>query len=83
VGIHLAERTQWRFVARILWAFNIEPAIDGKTGEKIELRTDAYTDGFIRQPLPFTLKITPRSEKHAEVIRTDFKAVKGFLRKWM
>jgi hypothetical protein len=78
----LAERTQWRFVARILWAFNIEPAIDGKTREKMEIRTDAYTDGFIRQPLPFKLRITPRSEKHAEVIKRDFKGVEGFLRKW-
>lgn len=48
----------------------------------MEIRTDAYTDGFIRQPLPFKLRITPRSEKHAEVIKRDFKGVEGFLRKW-
>jgi len=48
----------------------------------IELDTDAYTDGFVRQPLPFKVRITPRSARHAEVIRRDFKAVEEYLRKW-
>jgi hypothetical protein len=69
-------------VAKVLWAFNVDLAVDGKTGEKIELDTNAYTDGLIRQPLPFKLRITPRSGKHAEVIRRDFKGVEEYLRKW-
>ncbi|GKT82454.1 cytochrome P450 [Colletotrichum tofieldiae] len=27
VGFHLAERTQWRIIAQILWAFKIEPGL--------------------------------------------------------
>jgi hypothetical protein len=69
-------------VARVIWGFNIEPEIDGKTGEKIELDSNAYTDGFVRQPLPFKLRITPRSVKHANVIKRDFKGVEEYLKKW-
>jgi len=82
VGIHLAERTQWRLLARILWAFKIERAIDETTGEAIELDADAYTDGIITQPLPFKVRFVPRSEKHVEVIRNDYKSVQGFLEQW-
>ena len=41
VGIHLAERTQWRLTARLLWAYSIEPEVDEK-GNAIDLDTDAY-----------------------------------------
>lgn len=82
VGIHLAERTQWRFTARVLWAFRLEPTTNEKTGEKSALDTEAYTDGFIRQPKPFSLKITPRGEKQADIIRSDFRNVEEFLKMW-
>ena len=82
VGIHLAERTQWRITARILWAFNIEQAVDEETGGLIELDTDAYVDGFLMQPMPFRCRFTPRSEKHVEIIRRDFRNVEAFLKKW-
>jgi hypothetical protein len=81
VGIHLAERTQWRVTAMLLWAFNIEPAID-ETGKEIDLDLNAYSDGFLMQPLPYKVRFTPRSEKHAEVIRKSFKDVESFLKKW-
>lgn len=82
VGIHLAERTQWRITARLLWAFKIEPAVDEATGEKIELDTNAYEDGFLSEPDPFRVRFVPRSEKHAEVLRREFKEVEEFLKKW-
>lgn len=82
VGIHLAERTQWRILARMLWAFHIEPVIDEVTGEKVELNTNAYESGFLFEPKPYKVKFTPRSEKHAEVVRRDFKLVEEFLRQW-
>ncbi|KAF2021108.1 cytochrome P450 2D18 [Aaosphaeria arxii CBS 175.79] len=81
-GIHLAERTQWRMTARILWAFKIEPAIDPVTGKPIELDTSDYIQGLISIPSPFRVNFVPRSEKHAEVIRKDFNSVEGFLKQW-
>jgi hypothetical protein len=82
VGIHLAERTQWRMTATMLWAFKIEPAIDEKTGKPIEVDLKAYTHGFLAQPLPFKARFTVRSEKHAETIRKSYKSVEAFLKKW-
>ncbi|KAF2182292.1 cytochrome P450 [Zopfia rhizophila CBS 207.26] len=82
VGIHLAERTQWRITAKLLWAFNIEPAVDEVTGEVVELDLNSYSEGLLHQPMPYRVKITPRSDKHAEVIRKDFEGVEDFLRKW-
>ena len=81
VGIHLAERTQWRITARILWAFDIKPALDDK-GEEIELDTDAFEDGLLIQPKKFKVRFLPRSEKHLEVIQREFEAVEDFLKKW-
>lgn len=81
VGIHLAERTQWRITARILWAFDIKPAVDEK-GKEVELDTDAYEDGLLIQPKKFKVQFSPRSEKHVEVIQRDYEAIKDFLKKW-
>ncbi|KAF2113642.1 cytochrome P450 [Lophiotrema nucula] len=39
VGIHLAERTQWRMTARILWGFNILPGLD-ENRDEVELPTN-------------------------------------------
>jgi cytochrome P450 len=81
VGIHLAERSQWRVISRLLWAFRIEPAVD-EEGREVELDLDAYEDGFMHQPLPFMVKITPRSDGHAAVIRRDFEDVQDLLKQW-
>jgi cytochrome P450 len=81
-GIHLAERTQWRMLARLLWAFRIEHAVDQKTGAKIELDTDAYEEKLITGPKPFRVQFTPRSQQHVHVIERDLEAVSGLLKKW-
>lgn len=81
VGIHLAERTQWRLIARILWAYDIKPEIDEK-GNELEVDTDAYDDGLLCCPKPFKVRFVPRSEKHVEVIKADFEAVEDYLKTW-
>lgn len=81
VGIHLAERTQWRIVARLLWAFRIEPALD-EAGRPVKLDLEAYQNGFIREPRPYKVRFVPRSEKHAEVVRRNFEAVESYLKEW-
>ncbi|KAF2125588.1 cytochrome P450 oxidoreductase-like protein [Dothidotthia symphoricarpi CBS 119687] len=81
VGIHLAERMQWRIVAQLLWAFNIEPALDEK-GEPIEPDTTAYDAGMVQVPLPYKMRFTPRSEKHAEVVRRELGDIEQLLKEW-
>ncbi|KAF2652642.1 cytochrome P450 2D18 [Lophiostoma macrostomum CBS 122681] len=84
VGIHLAERTQWRVLARLLWAFKIEPAIDDETGFPVPLDTsdDAYGEGLLSHPLPYKVRFTPRSEKHVQIIREEYKNAEEYLSKW-
>ncbi|KAJ4293390.1 hypothetical protein N0V90_008673 [Kalmusia sp. IMI 367209] len=81
-GINLAERTQWRILSRLLWGFNVERLIDEETGQPIDIDTEAYEDGLVPEPKPYRVKITPRSEKHAEIIRRDFGNIEEFLKKW-
>ncbi|KAK7441119.1 cytochrome P450 2D18 [Colletotrichum acutatum] len=83
VGLHLAERSQWRMVAQILWAFKIEPAI-GSDGEEVELDSspEGYIEGLLHTPKKYKVKFVPRSEKHVEVIRQNFDEAVEFLKQW-
>ncbi|KAF2637168.1 cytochrome P450 [Massarina eburnea CBS 473.64] len=81
-GIQLAERTQWRMLARFLWAFRIEQAVDKETGEKIDIDLDAFEDKLITGPMPFQVRFTPRSQRHVEIIRKELDDVSELLKKW-
>jgi cytochrome P450 len=81
-GIHLAERTQWRILARLLWAFRIEHAVDERTGEKIEIDTEAYEEKLITGPKPFRVQFVPRSQQHVRVIEKELEAVGELLKRW-
>ncbi|KAF3034295.1 hypothetical protein E8E12_001930 [Didymella heteroderae] len=80
-GIHLAERTQWRMLARLLWAFRIEHAVDHKGG-RIEIDTEAYEEKLITGPKPFRVRFTPRSQEHIKVIEREMQAAQELLEKW-
>lgn len=80
-GIHLAERNQWRIIAKLLWAFEFEEPRD-ENGETISLDTEAYSVGLLHSPLPFKCVIRPRSSKHVEVIRKEAKAALEDLKRW-
>jgi cytochrome P450 len=80
-GIHLAERTQWRMLASVLWAFKIEHAVD-EEGKSIEIDTEAYEEKLITGPKPFLVRFTPRSEAHVRVIERELENVGGLLKNW-
>lgn len=69
-GIHVAERSLFINIVRVLWGFNI-----GKTktpnGEMIQ-PTTKMVPGFLSVPLPFECTIEPRSMGHAQKIRAEF-----------
>ncbi|CAI0654505.1 unnamed protein product [Colletotrichum noveboracense] len=75
-GIHMAERTQWRSVAQMLWAFKIE-----KDGE-LDTSYEFYEEGFVHATKDFRVRFVPRSERHAEVIREKFVETQEFLKQW-
>lgn len=70
-GMHVAERSLLLGIARILWAFNIEPASDAK-GSPIIPDPDELTQGFVCMPVEFPAKITPRSKEREEIIRREW-----------
>lgn len=71
-GIHVAERSLFLGISRILWAFNIEPALD-QQGQPILPDPDNLTQGFVCLPEEFPAKITPRSKARAERVVQEWK----------
>ncbi|KUL87183.1 hypothetical protein ZTR_05628 [Talaromyces verruculosus] len=73
-GIHLAEKSLFINVARLLWGFNIDFAKDAN-GDVIPL--DFTTAGFLQGsgsiPKPYQCSILPRSKRHEELMRQGWK----------
>lgn len=80
-GIHVAENSLNLVVARMLWAFDILPAKD-EAGVDITVDPNpatAYLNNVIGTPLPFPVRVVPRDEKRAQVIRGAYaEALKGW-----
>ncbi|KAL9622814.1 MAG: hypothetical protein Q9160_002933 [Pyrenula sp. 1 TL-2023] len=81
-GIQLAERTQFRMLSTMLWAFRLEHATNEATGEEIPIDTEAFEDKLITGPKPFKVRFTPRSPKHVEVIKRELAKASGLLKEW-
>ncbi|KAJ4387826.1 hypothetical protein N0V93_008429 [Gnomoniopsis smithogilvyi] len=77
-GMHVADRTLHLAVSRLLWAFNIDKALDDD-GREVVPDPERLTQGFILHPEPFPASITPRSEKHAVLLRKDWEACQQLL----
>ncbi|KAJ5103945.1 Cytochrome P450 E-class group I [Penicillium argentinense] len=77
-GIHVAERSLFLAFSGILFAFNIEPAIDTE-GRHIIPDPDRLTQGFVCMPEEFPAKITPRSRERAAMLCTFGPPVKLIL----
>jgi cytochrome P450 len=70
-GVHVAERSLYINISRVLWGFNISKK---KSPEGISIEpTQAMVRGFMSVPEPFECDITPRSERHAMIIRDAFR----------
>ncbi|KAL4985308.1 cytochrome P450 [Aspergillus falconensis] len=70
LGIHVAERSLFLGMSRILWAFDISPKKDAN-GKEIVPYQERLTQGFVCMPEEFPANITPRDEKRAEMVRNE------------
>ncbi|EXJ80110.1 hypothetical protein A1O1_08252 [Capronia coronata CBS 617.96] len=70
-GMHIAERSLFLAIVRMLWAFDFEKARDAR-GSPITPDIDKLTQGLFVLPEPFPAVIKPRSEGHARLIRTTW-----------
>ncbi|OQD83336.1 hypothetical protein PENANT_c017G07768 [Penicillium antarcticum] len=71
-GIHVAERSLFLGMSRILWAFDIAPDVDGK-GSPILPDPNRLTQGFVCMPEEFPARITARSKERAELIEIEWR----------
>jgi cytochrome P450 len=69
-GVHVAERSLYINISRVLWGFNITKKV-GPDGNLIE-PTQTMVRGFMSVPELFECDITPRSEGHARIMREEF-----------
>lgn len=67
-GMHVAERSLFLGISRLLWGFDFAPAMDAD-GNLVIPDPEKLTQGFVAMPESFQAKITPRSERKAELIR--------------
>lgn len=65
-GVHVAEKSLYLNIARVLWAFNISKKV-GNDGKVVEPNTN-MVPGWMTIPLPFECDITVRSAKKAVLI---------------
>jgi len=72
-GIHVAERSLFLGVSRMLWGFDIAPAV-GPDGKEIMPDQERLTQGFVCMPEEFPAKITPRNEKRKNLIVAEWEA---------
>lgn len=77
-GMHIADRSLFLSIARLLWAFNLEKAVDER-GEDIVPDPDELSQGLLVHPKSFPARITPRSERHAELVRKEWEDCQAFL----
>ncbi|CAG7972379.1 unnamed protein product [Penicillium olsonii] len=70
-GIHVAERSLFLGMARILWAFRIEAEI--VDGRPVLPDPDRLTQGFVCMPEEFGARITPRSQGMADLVVREWR----------
>uniref|UniRef100_A0A8H7KE77 Cytochrome P450 n=1 Tax=Bionectria ochroleuca TaxID=29856 RepID=A0A8H7KE77_BIOOC len=78
-GQPLAEQGLFITVARLLWAYNIQPGLDEK-GQPVELDIFAYTESENTRPEPFKARFTPRSKETEQIILGDAEEAREALR---
>lgn len=78
-GMHVAERSLFLGISRLLWGFNIEAKADERTGEKVIPDPERYTEGLACMPEPYEADIQVRSEARETIMRMEWEAAKTSL----
>ncbi|KAL9622082.1 MAG: hypothetical protein Q9160_003581 [Pyrenula sp. 1 TL-2023] len=71
-GMHIADRSIFLAIARLLWAFHFRRAVDQNSGKEILPDPNDLQDGVMALPNPFPTNIDPRSPEKAESIRQEW-----------
>ena len=71
-GMHIADRSLFLAIARLLWAFSFDRAVDRETGQEIIPDMDHLAEGVMMLPKPFEAKVSPRSTYKAQCVRQEW-----------
>lgn len=71
-GVHIAERSLFLGVSRLLWAFTVTKALDAN-GNPITPDIDDLVGGITVQPREYPATFTPRSDAKVQIIRNAVK----------
>jgi len=72
----------WRIASKLLWAFDISEITNPVTGKVEHLDANAFTSAILLCPLPFTVKVVPRSKEHLACIERELGSALDFLSAW-
>lgn len=70
-GMHIAERSLFLAIARMLWAFDFKLARDA-AGNEVKPDADDLTEGMLVCPKPFPAQIVPRDEKKSARVKAEW-----------
>ncbi|KAI1500781.1 cytochrome P450 [Biscogniauxia marginata] len=71
-GMHIADRSLFLAMSRLLWAFDFHRPIDEATGKEIVPDMNDLTEGLVVQPNPFEAIIRPRNAFKAARVREEW-----------
>ncbi|KAI1660860.1 putative cytochrome P450 [Daldinia decipiens] len=74
-GMHIADRSLFLAISRLLWAFNFQRAIDPDSHKEIIPDMNDLTEGLMVFPTPFPAKIVPRDDRKTRILREEWDQV--------
>lgn len=77
--MHLADRSIYLAISRLLWAFDFRRAVDPDTKQEIFPDMDGLVDGMMCLPGPFKANMVPRSAAKAQCVREEWAEVAKLL----
>lgn len=76
IGLHLAERSLYSMISRVLHTFDIKPGLD-KDGSEIPIDVDAYTTSLTSFVKPFKARFTVRNPQIQETLDKEWTKLFG------
>ncbi|KAL4801508.1 cytochrome P450 [Aspergillus unguis] len=77
-GIHIAERSLFLGISRLLWAFTFYPGKDAN-GNRFEYDIEDLVGGITVQPNEYPVRIEPRAANKVQIIRESVEECKKLL----
>ncbi|KAI1735255.1 cytochrome P450 [Xylaria scruposa] len=78
-GMHIADRSLFLAVSRMLWAFDFKATIDPKTLKEVVLDMHDIVDGMLASPEAFKADIIPRNQLRSRIVQSEWAQMLKFL----